>query len=63
MTRMMSSPKLGASFRDPSGFLFTRQGVLYRQVNRSYAEDYERLSCSRSVCRSFLIPMSGLSVS
>ena len=24
---------LGASFRDPSGFLFTRDGVLYRQVN------------------------------
>jgi ribosomal protein L11 methylase PrmA len=32
-----------ASFRDPSGFLFTRDGVLYRQVNRSYAEDYRLL--------------------
>ncbi len=32
-----------ASFRDPSGFLFTREGVLYRQVNQSYAEDYRLL--------------------
>jgi len=34
---------LAASFRDPSGFLFTRQGVLYRQVNQAYADDYKRL--------------------
>jgi hypothetical protein len=34
---------LGASFRDPSGFLFTREGVLYRQVNQVYADDYMRL--------------------
>ncbi len=34
---------LGASFRDPSGFLFTRGGVLYRQVNQAYADDYTRL--------------------
>ena len=34
---------LGASFRDPSGFLFTRAGILYRQVNRAYADDYARL--------------------
>jgi SAM-dependent methyltransferase len=34
---------LGASFRDPSGFLFTRAGVLYRQVNQIYADDYTRL--------------------
>ena len=32
-----------ASFRDPSGFLFTRDGVLYRQVNQIYAEDYTKL--------------------
>ena len=30
-----------ASFRDPSGFLFTRNGILYRQVNRSYQEEFE----------------------
>jgi hypothetical protein len=40
---MPKAEQLGASFSDPSGFLFSRQGVLYRQVNRSYAEDYTRL--------------------
>jgi len=39
----MINNQLGASFRDPSGFLFTRDGVLYRQVNQSYASDYNRL--------------------
>jgi hypothetical protein len=38
-----NSPAHNASFRDPSGFLFTRHGVLYRQVNQVYAEDYTRL--------------------
>jgi ribosomal protein L11 methylase PrmA len=32
-----------ASFRDPSGFVFTRDNVLYRQVNTCYAEDYDAL--------------------
>jgi ribosomal protein L11 methylase PrmA len=32
-----------ASFRDPSGFVFRGQdGRLYRQINRSYAEEYRR---------------------
>ena len=31
------------SFRDPSGKLFARQGVLYRQVNESYRDDYKLL--------------------
>ena len=38
-----STQLLDASFRDPSGFLFRRDGVLYRQVNQIYAEDYTRL--------------------
>jgi len=35
-----------ASFRDPSGFLFEREGGLYRQVNRSYQGDYDLLFSS-----------------
>ena len=31
------------SFRDPAGFVFRRDGVLYRQVNRSYAPTLDRL--------------------
>ena len=38
-----SSDILGASFRDPSGFLFTQTGILLRQVNRVYADNYPRL--------------------
>lgn len=38
-----SNPVSGASFRDPSGFVFTRDGILYRQVNHAYQEEYERL--------------------
>jgi 2-polyprenyl-3-methyl-5-hydroxy-6-metoxy-1,4-benzoquinol methylase len=33
----------GASFRDPNGFIFTRDGILYRQVNHSYRENYTSL--------------------
>jgi len=32
-----------SSFRDPTGFLFRRDGVLYRQVNPVGIEDYDRL--------------------
>ena len=38
-----TSDVLSASFRDPSGFLFTQSGILFRQVNRSYADDYTHL--------------------
>ena len=31
------------SFRDPSGFVFERTGVLYRQVNAAYRPHFERL--------------------
>ncbi len=34
------------SFRDPSGFLFHHNGVLYRQINPIYAPDYEHLISS-----------------
>ena len=41
----MQAPKeqLSASFRDPSGFLFSRAGILYRQINNAYANNYARL--------------------
>ena len=37
---MKNDIRLAASFRDPSGFIFKRDGKLYRQVNQSYAEEY-----------------------
>jgi hypothetical protein len=37
---------LPSSFRDPSGFLFTRDGTLYRQVNDVARTDYDHLFSS-----------------
>jgi hypothetical protein len=42
----MTDEVIGASFRDPSGYVFQRQGIFYRQVNRSFSEDYDRLMAS-----------------
>jgi len=42
-----SDQRLGASFRDPSGFLFSREGVLYRQINKVYQEHYDQLMSSK----------------
>lgn len=39
----MASTRHPSSFRDPSGFLFRRDGVLLRQVNPPYARHYDRL--------------------
>jgi hypothetical protein len=39
---MPRTEQLPASFRDPSGFLFTRNGILHRQINRAYSKDYAR---------------------
>jgi ribosomal protein L11 methylase PrmA len=38
MTRSLPS-----SFRDPSGFLFSRDGTLYRQINQIYKNHYDHL--------------------
>jgi ribosomal protein L11 methylase PrmA len=38
--------QLGASFRDPSGFLFEYEGQVYRQVNQAYALAYDHLLAS-----------------
>jgi ribosomal protein L11 methylase PrmA len=43
----MANPnKLSSSFRDPSGFMFRRDGRLYRQVNKHYQAEYDRLTQS-----------------
>jgi len=43
---MNDRTRLASSFRDPSGFLFHKDGVLYRQINLTYKEDYELLTQS-----------------
>jgi len=39
----MSGAKIRGSFRDPSGFVFMRDGRLYRQINHVYKDDYDCL--------------------
>lgn len=46
MTDASNTTRVAGSFRDPSGFLFRRDGVLYRQVNRSFQGDYDLLMSS-----------------
>jgi ribosomal protein L11 methylase PrmA len=49
-----------SSFRDPSGFIFFRDGILYRQVNLEYSENYETLIQSglyeKLISKNLLIP-------
>ena len=59
----MSSPvstTLASSFRDPSGHLFEREGVLYRSVEARYASHYDRLMGSglyaKLVAAGLLVP-------
>ena len=39
----MSNRNLPSSFRDPSGFLFFRGGLIYRQINILYKKNYDQL--------------------
>ncbi|MBI2832065.1 MAG: class I SAM-dependent methyltransferase [Chloroflexi bacterium] len=43
MTNTATSQVVAGSFRDPSGFLFLQDGVLFRQVNAIYKENYDRM--------------------
>ncbi len=58
--------RLGASFRDPSGYLFNRGGILYRQVNQVYQQQYDQLLSTglydRLVKTGLLIPHEEVSI-
>ena len=41
--RCSSSFKESSSFKDPSGFVFFKEGCVYRQINKSYQKNYEHL--------------------
>src|SRR5690349_17502076 len=49
-----------SSFRDPSGFIFEKNGILYRQVNQVFKKDFDHFIQSglyqRLVDKNFLIP-------
>ncbi len=40
---MKKNKEIQGSFRDPSGFLFIDEGLIYRQVNILYKENYDHL--------------------
>lgn len=56
----MTTNKVAASFRDPSGFIYRKDGGIYRQVNQSYRSDFDLLVESklyeRLVEENLLIP-------
>lgn len=41
MNNLKDSRNVPGSFRDPSGFLFYQDGILYRQINLSYKRHYD----------------------
>ena len=42
----MIHPGSAVSFRDPAGFVYTRDGILYRQVNAAFRGDFDLLRSS-----------------
>ena len=40
---MNADTRVPGSFRDPSGFMFLQDNVLYRQINKTYRDNYEQL--------------------
>jgi hypothetical protein len=52
--------KILSSFRDPSGFLFSRNGILYRQINKEYQGHYLHFVhsglCEKLFSNQLLIP-------
>lgn len=56
---------VSGSFRDPSGFLFIRDGVLFRQVNRSYQDNFDHFKKSglyrKLVAADLLVPFKEVS--
>lgn len=43
MNALNDSVRHPASFRDPSGFIFYREDILYRQINQVYKQNYDYL--------------------
>ena len=43
---MKKTTKLPGSFRDPSGFIFLEGRAIYRQINKSYKSNYDKLISS-----------------
>ena len=62
----MPNHRIKSSFRDPSGFLFTFEGSLYRQINKSYQNEFDKMIDSglyqKLVEKELLIPHEEVNV-
>jgi len=45
-TTLKENEILPSSFRDPSGFVFSREGTIFRQINEIYRDEYDFLNDS-----------------
>lgn len=58
------SQKHPGSFRDPAGFIFYQNGILYRQVNKSFEQSFDAFektgACQAFIDKSWLIPHTRL---
>ncbi|MGV7220602.1 MAG: SAM-dependent methyltransferase [Nitrospinales bacterium] len=65
-TTLKQNEILPSSFRDPSGFVFSSEGTIYRQINEIYKDEYEFLNDSGLYSdlteSGFLIPHDEVSV-
>ncbi len=56
----MGTQRESGSFRDPNGWVYRRDGVIYRQIQPSYSENYELLNSSglynKLVAERLLVP-------
>ena len=63
---MTNSPTVAGSFRDPRGFVFSRNGVTCRQINHAHRRDYNHLTDSgmydRLIEAGLLIPHTEVDV-
>jgi hypothetical protein len=66
MTNLKTLKHDTSSFRDPCGFLFHKNGSIYRQINKIYKDDYQHLMKSglynRLVESHLLIPHKEVSI-
>jgi hypothetical protein len=64
---MRTSGKVPGSFRDPSGFLFRRNKLIYRQINTVYKTHYDQLIesglCQALVDAELLVPHEEVPIS
>ncbi|NTW43066.1 MAG: SAM-dependent methyltransferase, partial [Anaerolineaceae bacterium] len=67
MMKSNTDSRVKSSFRDPSGFIFKRDGEIYRQINQFYQQDYDFFLSSglmqELIKRKMLLPYTEVEIS